>query len=378
MTCPEKEPLSVNEKAAKSAEMAQAMGVQACSRQERGIDSSVEAEIDAWVASAKASANFSFTDSASIGCEQISIIANEMNQATDTVSCILSNSSASSELTVNAQNAIRIEANGEGSEIKIDCGEQGLNINQSINIKIIKLDELSEDEQNDIATAVDTAVQQSAKGVQDSLQGRLAMPPSQKQILEQCTKIQNSSYKIQAKENIKKISLNVNAKNDITIIANGGAKIFISGKQCNFNQNIMLDIVAQSIVQNTLKTAFSDTFRTAATMDAETKQKGEVKGVNFKTPTSWAKTIGAIFGFLFLGFVIYLLYQYSQKKGTNTPSPIQNQTPQTPYQTPSYQTPQTPSYQTPPPQTPSYQTPVPQAYQTSYQNPYQTSYQNPY
>lgn len=312
MSCPEKEPLTTKEKAAKTAEMARSLNVQSCNRKDRGIDASMSAEIDAWVASAKTSAEFRVTDSSSIGCEQIAIMSNEMNQASDAVSCILSRSESSSDAVVSANNTIRIEAEGVGSEIVIDCGDEEFQINQTITLKVVKLDELTDNEQNQIEKTIDNAIHQSAQSIQDSVQGRFAGTAAQKSIIEQCTNIQNKSYNLQTRETIKKLSLTVNTKNDISIIAKGGARISVSGRRCRMDQNIIVDVLAQSIVQNTMKTAFKDLFTTIVKSDTTTEQSGKVAGtINPFEQPSWAKVVGAIFMFIFLGGIFYIVFTTS-------------------------------------------------------------------
>ena len=264
-----------------------AAGIQACSTDQASTQFSAQMQGSIMgMMQGNASVQASTNKTSTVGCEQVSAISNAYKQTVNNITCTIKNNTNSIENAQNAVNAILIDA---GKDIYIDCSGctnpttcadskdgGGLSFNQSINMKMVSSIQLSTNDVKSIANNTSAVCQGIAKVAMDSTNGLGATPQGQKSIQTATNTISQQNFNEAVTNAVNNIKVSQNADNTITIKAGGSIRIV--GKQCTFNQDTVLDIVANAIISDVVQTTMQNVATAINTNDNEASQRAVNKG----------------------------------------------------------------------------------------------------
>jgi len=264
-----------------------AAGIQACSTDQASTQFSAQMQGSFMgIMQGNASVQASTNKTSTVGCEQVSAISNAYKQTVNNITCTIKNNTNSIENSQNSVNAILIDA---GKDIYIDCSGctnpttcadskdgGGLSFNQSINMKMMSSIQLSTNDVKSIANNTSAVCQGIAKVAMDSTNGLGATPQGQKSIQTATNTISQQNFNEAVTNAVNNIKVSQNADNTITIKAGGSIRIV--GKQCTFNQDTVLDIVANAIISDVVQTTMQNVATAINTNDNEASQRAVNKG----------------------------------------------------------------------------------------------------
>lgn len=264
-----------------------AAGIQACSTDQASTQFSAQMQASvAGLGGANASMQGSTNRTATVGCEQVSAISNAYKQTVNNMTCTIKNNSNNIENSQNAVNAILIDA---GKDIYIDCSGctnpttcadskdgGGLSFNQSINMKMVSSIQLSSSDVKSIANNTSAVCRGIAKVAMDSTSGLGATPQGQKSIQTATNTINQQNFDQAVTNAVNNIKVSQTGNNTITIKAGGSIRII--GKQCTFNQDTVLDIVANAIISDVVQTTMQNVSSAINENDNQASQIAVNKG----------------------------------------------------------------------------------------------------
>jgi len=252
-----------------------------------------------------------------LGCEQISAIAQRNYQTAQKIKCIINQKQQNTNVSAAAINNINFESTDGG--IYLNCGDQGLKIKQGIRLKIVNTQQFSDETIQDITETVELAAKQNIKQLQESKVGFGATPQGQKVLQETFNKIDSKDIKAQVQQAVVESNTTIDAKNNVQIKSK--KDINISGKECDINQDISLDILAQTIINSVMKNTFTEFFKASSEATSESTQKSEAEGMPdlFK---SIGMIIGGIVALIVVLIIIYMVFKFS---GSAKPLPPRGQ-----------------------------------------------------
>jgi len=268
----------------------QAAGVQACSTDQSDAQFSAQMQGSvAGIGGANMSMQGHTNHTATIGCEQVAAISNAYKQTVNNITCTIKNNTNNITNSQNAINAINIEA---GGNISINCDScsgpscasstgGGLSFDQSINLSLVSKIQLSDSDVTSIANNTSAVCQGIVKAAQESTNGLGATPQGSKIIQTATNTISQQNFNEAITSAINNINVTQNANNSVTIKA--GGNITIVGKQCTFNQDAVLNIIAEAIVSNVIQSTMQNVATAINTNDNSAEQKATNKGVEVLT-----------------------------------------------------------------------------------------------
>lgn len=311
--CPPPPEISELEKNDYAAELADKMGIQSCNttsffqKDESNWDASGGMEVNLGLGGLLPSAEAKFETSgernittnttSAIGCETLTVMSEKVRQATSNVSCLLNKSSKTDTLNMRAGNAVIFKAE-DGGILTVNCaGAAGgqLKIQQDIQMKVVFISQMSDEEVNEITKQVDSAIKDVVDVMKNQDAGLNAVVQGSKTFSDKISDITSDSYQSSAKENIKKFEVKLTANNDIEFIARGGvvvgdrfypSTLNITAGQCNFTQNMVIDLLAQNIVESTFIQTFDDLFKTDVDTMKKVEEENIVRGLDDLDMTS--------------------------------------------------------------------------------------------
>jgi hypothetical protein len=224
-----------------------------------------------------------------VGCEQLIAMAEKNDVYRNDIVCILKKTQANNKANVYANNTINIES--ETGDVTIACNE--LKFKQSMEIDLVMLSNLSEQDKVDISNVTKNAVKSMTDVLQDSKAGLGSTPQGAKMVKDLASRNQTQDFKQQVDESIREISIDVSTSNTINIKAK--KNIRLTGKSCEMNQNIVLNIVASLILDSVIEKNFSSMGNTMNESVMDVEQKGESEGAeNIGKPPPEPTNITAI------------------------------------------------------------------------------------
>jgi len=317
--CPERPEVDTKTQLEDAANIIQSMGIRACSTDNTNISGSIAASIPF----ASGSATFQANHTATLGCENLNVIASNYRNTQNNISCILNQSENIVKVVTTALNNISITASGDGSVVDMQCAN-GLNINQGIEIKSVTNFSVSDQDTAAITSQISSLAQQTASVMNKDTSGLGADTHGSKNIQQQLQNIQQANLTEQVKQAVRDISISTSGQNMLTIEAKGkNSKVIISGSNCNINQYIVLDVAASMIMNNVMNSTFSGVVQAINKQDAKFENVEDRKGVGntFDSMYNWltATQIGpiliiaaAIVGIVF----IILIFKFALGGGT--------------------------------------------------------------
>lgn len=274
-TCPPPPQVDHETKMQDAAGVIQAMGIQACNTS--NYNASASASISTLIGSG--AATFQVNHTATVGCENLNVIADNYKNTQNNITCILNQSKSIMKSTTAALNQIQISASGEGSQLTINCPQQ-LQFKQGINVTSITQFTASDQDTAAISSEVKSLAQSTANILNKDASGLGADTHGSKNISQMLQNIQQANLSEQIKQAIKDVSISTNGTNMIKIESSGkNSKVFIGGSNCVINQDIVLNLVSTMIMNNVMSSTFSDVIDAINKRDLEVQNLDERKGV---------------------------------------------------------------------------------------------------
>lgn len=261
--CPPVPNLPKEQIGSESAKILQAMGARSCKTDGSIFQAEIQAQVSTILADASFGAKTSLANTSAIGCEQIAAITNKYNKAVQNVACLLNTSTNVTKTTVSGVQNINFDATG--GDLDINC-PAGFNINQKMVLKMVNKINLNDQEVAQIANECNDVIKTAVDAAQSSTSGLGATPQGSKAISDTLANINNISQTNKIKETIKEIVTKMDGKQDVSFKARN---IRLSGKNCNINQDMLIEMIAEQIVADTVTTGLSNISKTV--VETETK-----------------------------------------------------------------------------------------------------------
>lgn len=242
--CPSPPKLAPAEKATNAASILKAMGVGQC------VDQTY------------AGGAFSIWDlmggfaesSNSVGCEQVSVITDSYNSTFTAVNCALTKITNTVNMSDFAVNSVAITTSGHG---KLFCGQGGLNINQSINLKMFYTGTFTANVQNQTTTNVQNYIQAIQSSMLKADVGWGATPQGQRAISQVQAQIQNYINTTDLTQIASNIVESFYTGNTIAITISDYS--VVEAGDCDISQNGTYDLVVQNIFTTATTNVTSNT-----------------------------------------------------------------------------------------------------------------------
>ena len=151
------------------------------------------------------------------------------------------------------------------------------------------MDQLSQEQKNEITKTVKTTTNDVVKALQDSKSGFGATPQGSKYISDSLTKIDNTNFDQNVSQTLNEISTNTLGANTLEIVA--GGNVTIKGKSTKINQDIALDIIATSILNDQILNVFDSLTDVTKKTDVDVTQKSKNEGMPNLFEGKWLKYI---------------------------------------------------------------------------------------
>ena len=281
-------PAPTNEQlASAAAEIAKAMKIESCKTSAFNAQSEVSA-----LGGLAGSASINISGSSAVGCDQVIAMANSYYQSQQNISCVLRQTATSNQTTVTGINSINITATDGDVYI-----EAPLTIDQKLKLTLVSLSQLSQEQKNEIAKTVKTTTDDIVKTLQDSKSGFGATPQGSKYISDTLSKIQNTNFDQSVSQTLNDITTSVQGGNTLNIT---GKNVRIS-KDTKFNQDLVLEIMATSILNDQLTNTFNSMTEMTKKTTTDVGQKSDNKGMPDLFANQWVK-------YLAMGIALIVLF----------------------------------------------------------------------
>ncbi len=274
--CPPVPPANPKELASEADKLMQAAGIRTCeassSVQTAEMAGSIEGPLG--LGSADFSAKVTNTNTSSIGCEQIAVITNKYREAKNNISCVLKSTKNVTRTSAVGVNSIIFKAK---KDLSVTC--PSLKISQNMKITLVSNFQLSSEETKSIENQTKAVAREVVKAAQESKNGLGATPQGSKFIMDTMKDINETNYSSDINEKLNEISTSVNARNQLEFISEEGS-VRISGQDCEIKQDMVIDLIAASILDDKLTSMLSNLSERIEERDVELEQKAENAGAD--------------------------------------------------------------------------------------------------
>ena len=319
--CPPVPDLPPEQVGSESGKILQAMGARSCKTDGSVFQAEVQAKANALVVSTSVGAKTSLAKTSAIGCEQIAAITNKYNKAVQNVACIINSSHNVTSTDVKGVQSVVFSAtpilgDPNSGNLEIDCPE-GFNIDQNMVLKMVSKVNLSDDEIAQITSECNDVIKTAVDAVQNSTSGIAATPQGSKAISDTLANINTVDQKNQVKETIKEINTSMSGSQ---IVSMTGKNVRISGKGCEIKQTMLIDLIAEQIVRDTVTTGLTTINKSV--METETKMSQTAKnlgaeelGLKLDNPGAISKWAYIIIGVVLLVLVLGVVFVVNKRSG---------------------------------------------------------------
>jgi hypothetical protein len=254
-----------------AATLATAAGITTCKTSNKGSEASAGGEFSAGGFGVSAGGSFyagaSTWDTQNTGCEQSTVATQQMYQSQRAIACALNESSASSSKGIKSINEVIVEA---GRDLKV----KNFRVNQSQDVKIVDLTQLTQSQIGQISNAVKMAADAGVTALQESKMGMGASPQGQKVLSDIRQQLTSENIQQTVNRTLSEVSLNVELANKVLIKAGRD----ISMEDAVFNQDIVLELTSNAILTNAVSSMLSNAADMQATATITAKQAAENLG----------------------------------------------------------------------------------------------------
>lgn len=283
-----------------------AMGVEACKYNKSDVKAAAAA---CYFPVGCGGAATQVTKQNSVGCEQINVVSNMVNQTTNQVSCLLNQSSSTSTTNIVSNQVINVKFGGDL--------EEGCNLNltnkQSLKVQILNLN------QSSVQSAISKTIKQ---GMQDSLTSDMATkneafsdPASQKLVKTLTSNLTSNSMDNQIQQSVATTVANIYSNQEINLEVRGSCK----NATVNLTNENAIDLLAQTFVYNAVDQILQTDFMQDAITDVKSTFAQENQGVS-----NLFSSLGFMMGTGVLVILIICVIVYMIIKNMSTSLPIKS------------------------------------------------------
>lgn len=270
-SCPPPPPPNPQELASEASKLMQSAGIRACEQSSSVQTAEVQAKMKVLFASASVGAKMTNTKTSAIGCEQVVTIANKYRESKNNISCMLKSTKNVTRTTATGVNSIIFKA---GRDATIACPK--LNISQGMKLTLVSNFKLSEQETKLIENETKSVAKEIIKAVQDTNTGLAATPQGSKFISDTVKDINETNYRADINETLNEITTSVTGKNELLFEA--GRDLRISGDECVIKQDMVIDLIAASVIDSTLSDMLTNLSERIDETQVELEQKSVSAG----------------------------------------------------------------------------------------------------
>ena len=180
------------------------------------------------------------------GCEQVIAQANQYNNTVLNVKCTINSHISSATNQINAVNEIDI------SYGTLNCSGDFIT-NQTIDVKSLSASSLTQKIVDDITTNIVTGLEALSELMQTSKSGFGSTGKGQKILQQNQTNLTSDNSKKQINEQISKTLNSIFANNKLNL-----SHINAKATNCKFTQDVVIDVVAKTLVEDTFTTYFRE------------------------------------------------------------------------------------------------------------------------
>ncbi len=268
-TCPPPPTPTPQEKNDSLAKIIEASGIQSCRTDNTQASVQAKASI---LGLASAGINMAYNNSSTVGCEQIIASSKKYQETQQKISCMLKQSKNVSSTTLNNVNSILFDA---GRDLNVDC-PSGISITQGANVTLIQTIKFNTQEINQIAQETKSIVKDLVSNTSASTTAAGATPQGQKTLTDINNKIDGINFNQSVSQAVNEVNTSVNTQNKILLKA--GRDLNIKGSQCKFSQDILVSVIASTIIDNTISDALSQIGESINETDIQNVQTSENTG----------------------------------------------------------------------------------------------------
>jgi hypothetical protein len=244
------------------------------------------------------------------GCESIIAMNEEYRKTINNVKCTFESIKSESKNTLISINKINVKA-------PVKC-KGDLNINQIISTKSLAATQLTTEQIQEITNNVVDGLKSTSDVMYKEKSGFGSTPPGDKILSNIQSELNSTDIQNKIKENVQTSLNNLFDNNELNILY----PVDVGGN-CNFNQSIISEVVASTVVND----SFNNMFRSFIEGSAEHANKIATEHENDGTPppdkgksifdgdnTLIYAIIGAVVGLFVLGIIGYLTYKHFTKQ----------------------------------------------------------------
>jgi hypothetical protein len=273
-SCPPVPPASPEQLGSEADKLMEAAGIRTCEASSSVQTAEFQAKAKGPFVSVSVGGKMTNTNTSSIGCEQVMVITNKYREAKNNISCVLKSTKNVTRTTATGINSIIFRAK---KDLSITCPT--LKISQTMKLTLVSNFQLSAEETKTIENQTKAVAREVIKAAQESNNGLAATPQGSKTIVDTIKDINETNYSSDINEKLNEITTSVNGKNQLEFISEEGS-VRISGQDCEIKQDMVIDLIAASILDDKLTSMLSNLSERIEERDMELEQKAENAGAD--------------------------------------------------------------------------------------------------
>ncbi len=273
-SCPPVPPANPEQIGSEADKLMEAAGIKTCETSSSVQTAEFQAKAKGPFVSVSVGGKMTNTNTSSIGCEQVMVITNKYREAKNNISCVLKSTKNVIRTTATGINSIIFKAK---KDLSITCPT--LKISQTMKLTLVSNFQLSAEETKSIENQTKAVAREVVKAAQESKNGLAATPQGSKTIMDTIKDINETNYSSDINEKLNEITTSVNGKNQLEFISEEGS-VRISGKDCEIKQDMVLDLIAASILDDKLTSMLSNLSERIDERDMQLEQRSENAGAD--------------------------------------------------------------------------------------------------
>jgi len=184
-------------------------------------------------------------------------------------------------------------------------------------LKMVSKVSLSDEEIAQITSECNDVIKTAVDAVQNSTSGIAATPQGSKAISDTLANINTVDQKNQVKETIKEINTSISGTQTVSMT---GKNVRISGKGCEIKQTMLIDLIAEQIVRDTVSTGLTTISKSVMETETKMSQTAVNKGaeelaLKLDNPGAISKWAYLVIGIVLLVGVIGVVFVINKRSG---------------------------------------------------------------